>query len=294
VSGNGNNRFKYLRPEDIRHLDSFEFAPKAVVEGYYAGRHRSRSRGSSTEFHDYRQYSPGDDPALVDWRVFARSDRHFIRTFVQETDMNCTIFLDSSASMGFGEPISKLEYASFFAAALAYLVIRSSDRVALQTFDDGIREFFPPGGTRRHLNQILTALENNTPGKETSLAEALSRSFPLLRRRGALVILSDFLDDTGEIFSALSPYIHRGFRIYLFHILDPMEMDLPNRGLTTFHDLETGGNIVAHTEQLRQEYSRHIHNHMAQLRQMAVRRRIQYVPAQTNTTFYELFDSLSI
>ena len=116
------SRFKYLRPEDIRRLASYEFAPKALVEGYLAGRHRSHQRGSSIEFRDYRQYVPGDDPALIDWRVFARTDRHYLRTYEMETNMECHVFLDSSASMAFGEKLTKLEYASFFAAALCYWV----------------------------------------------------------------------------------------------------------------------------------------------------------------------------
>ena len=126
---------RYLRPEDIRKLQTFEFAPKAMVEGYLAGMHRSRQRGSSIEFHEYRQYVPGDDPAAVDWRVYARTDRHYLRTYNLETSMECHIFLDSSASMGFGAAPAKLEYASFFAAALCYLVLINHDRVSLLLFD---------------------------------------------------------------------------------------------------------------------------------------------------------------
>jgi uncharacterized protein (DUF58 family) len=174
------SRFKYLRPEDIRKLASYEFAPRALVEGYLAGRHRSHARGSSIEFRDYRPFVPGDDPALIDWRVFARTDRHYLRTFEQETNMECHVFLDSSASMGYGAPLTKLDYASFFAAALCYLAIHNTDRVSLQLFDDHVRQFFPPGGTTRHLQNLLVALERNTPGNRTSVAEALRRSFPLL------------------------------------------------------------------------------------------------------------------
>ena len=117
---------RLLGPEDIRRLKTFEFAPRVVVEGFFAGRHRSRRRGSSTEFRDFRQYAVGDDPALIDWRVYARSDRFYIRLFEQETDMDCTVFLDSSGSMGFGGNPTKLEYASFFTAAISYLVDRKS------------------------------------------------------------------------------------------------------------------------------------------------------------------------
>jgi uncharacterized protein (DUF58 family) len=288
----GSGAFTYLRAEDIRRLATYEFAPQALVEGYLAGRHRSLARGSSIEFRDYRPYVVGDDPALVDWRVFARTDRHYLRTYEQETAMECHIFLDSSASMGFGEPLTKLQYASFFAAALCYLVVRHTDRVSLQIFDAGIRQFFPPGSTRQHLHGMLNALEHNRPGGPTRLSEALRRSFPLLRRKGTLVVISDFFDDVGAIFAALSPYLHRGFRLHLFHILAPEEMDLPDRGLLTFLDLETSRRVVAHTDSIRQRYRQAMQEHIAGLRELAVRRQIDYGVAQTDTPYIGLFDRL--
>jgi uncharacterized protein (DUF58 family) len=287
------SRHKYLKVEDIRKLASYEFAPKALVEGYLAGRHRSRARGSSIEFRDYRQYVPGDDLALVDWRVFARTDRHYLRTYEQETNMECHVFLDSSASMGFGKQVSKLDYASFFAAGLAYLVVRKGDRVSLQLFDDEIRHFFEPGSTGRHLDTLLHALEQNKPGGQTSIAEALRRSFPLLKRKGTVVVISDFLDDPAAIFAALAPYLHRGFRVHLFHILAPEELDLESRGLTTFVDMETQQRVIAHTEALRRDYRDAMAGHINGLRALAVRRSVDYVMTRTDTHYFELFDHLA-
>jgi uncharacterized protein (DUF58 family) len=286
-------RFKYLKPEDIRRLASFEFAPKAMVEGYLAGRHQSRSRGSSIEFKDYRQYVPGDDPALIDWRVYARTDRHYLRTYEQETNMECHIFLDSSASMGFGEKLTKLEYSSFFVAALCHLVVRNSDRVSLQIFDDKIRHFFPPGSTGAHLYNLMHALETNQPGNRTSIAEALRRSFPLLKRKGTLIVVSDFFDSPAEVFAALSPYLHRGIRVFLFHVLTPEEIDLEDRGLATFLDMESGQRVIAHTANIRQLYRKAIQDHMTGLRQLAVRRRVEYVMARTDTHYFQLFERLT-
>jgi uncharacterized protein (DUF58 family) len=288
------SRFKYLRPEDIRRLQSFEFAPSLFVEGYLSGRHRSKHRGSSIEFRDYRQYVPGDDLALVDWRVFARTDRHFLRTFEQETNMECHIFLDSSASMGFEyKKMSKLDYASFFAASLAYLVLKKGDRVSLQLFDDKIREFVPPGSTRRHMQSLMRLLENNHPGNETSVAEALSRSYPLLKRRGTLVVISDFFDDSASIFKALNPYLHRGFKIHLFHIITPQELSLEKQGLRTFVDMETGERVVAHTDSIRAAYQQEMQDHIQHLRSYAMRRRVDYSVASLDTHFYQLFDHFS-
>jgi uncharacterized protein (DUF58 family) len=284
--------FKYLRPEDVQRLASYEFAPKILVEGYLSGRHRSSARGTSTEFRDYRQYAEGDDPKLVDWKVFARTDRHYLRTFAHETNLDCHLFLDSSASMGFGAPLSKLDYGSFFTAALCHLVLRSADRVSLQLFDDKIRHFAPPGSTRGHLNNLMQLLEHNRPGGRTRLSVALRRAYPLLRHRGALVVVSDFFDDVGEIFAALSPYLHRGFNIHLFHVLAPEELALPDKGLQAFECLETGQRVVAHTDLLRREYPLAIQAHIRAIRELAARRRINYTQARTDTPFFELFDRL--
>jgi len=285
-------QFKYLRPEDIKNLGSFEFAPKALVEGYLAGRHRSRLRGSSTEFRDYRPYAFGDEPKLVDWRVYARTDRFYLRTYEEQTRMDCYLFLDSSASMGFGEGLTKLEYASFFTAALCYLVTRNTDRVALNLFDDRIRHFFPPGSTTRHLHNLLQVLEHNQPGQRTSLATALRRAYPLLRHRGALVVLSDFFDDGAAIFSALSPYLHRGFRIFLFHVLAPEELQLRNLGLRRFDDMETGKRVIAHTRAIGAAYADAMEQHIRGLRELAVRRQVAYTVARTDRHYFSLFDEL--
>lgn len=284
--------YKYLRPEDILALSTWEFAPRALVEGYFAGRHRSVLRGSSTDFRDFRPYVPGDDPALVDWRVFARTDRHYLRTFDQETTLECHILLDSSASMGFGAPLTKLDYASFVVAALCYLVIHNTDRVSLQLFDDAIRTHFPPGSTHRHLHSLLHALEHNQPGRRTSISAALRKSFPLLKRRGTLVVVSDFLDDPAAIFDALGPYMHHGFRIHLLQILAPHELELPDRGLQAFVDMESGDRVVAHTAAIAGAYREAMQGHIRGLRELAIRRGIDHVMAGTDTHFFKLFDHL--
>jgi len=286
-------RFQYLRPEDIRRLAGFEFAPKAVVDGYFAGRHVSRSRGSSVEFRDYRQYVPGDDLALVDWRVYGRTDRFYLRTYDHETSMDCHLFLDSSASMGFGKDPTKLEYASFFTACLAYLVMRGGDRVSLQIFDKKIRTFIPPGSTGTHLNGLLNLLERNQPGDRTSLAESLRTSFPLLKRRGILIVVSDFFDDPVAIFAALGPYLHRGFKVFLFHVLSPTELELEDKGLVAFRDMETGQRVTAHTDDVRAGYLDAMGRHIDALRDLATRRQVDYTIARTDTHFHRLFERLA-
>lgn len=291
VSDSGSH--KYLRPEDIRKLASYEFAPRALAEGYLSGRHMSHLRGASVEFHDFRAYTPGDDPALIDWRVYARTDRYYLKTFEQETNLECHIFLDSSGSMAFGTPLSKLTYASFFCAALCHLVLKNTDRISLTLFDDSIREFIPPGSTSRHMVKLMNALENNTPGNETRVSEALRMSFPLLKRRATLIIISDFLDHCPDIFESLSPYLHKGFKVHMIQVLDPEELTLHQQGMRTFVDMETKQRVTANTGTIRQAYSQVMSDHIAALRDMAVRRSVHHVLARTDTDYFKLFDLLS-
>jgi uncharacterized protein (DUF58 family) len=288
---------RYLRPEDLRRLGGYEFAARAMVEGYLAGRHRSRRRGASVEFHEYREYTPGDDPALVDWRVFARTDRHFLRTYELETHMECHLFVDSSASMGYASPgagwPAKLDFASFAAACLSWLVLRGRDRVSLHLFDSGPRTFLPPGSTSKHLHEILAALEHNRPGGPTDLPETLRRARPLLKRKGTLVVISDFLAAPAGLFEALNSYLHDGFRVELFQVLDPGELELPDHGLARFRDLESGEHLILHTSDARAAYRAAIGGHLAALRRLAAARRVGYTLARTDQSHFVLLDALA-
>lgn len=281
---------KYLRPEDIRRLSSYEFAPKAVAEGYFSGRHMSRQRGASVEFHEFRAYTPGDDPALIDWRVHARTDRYYLKTFEQETNLECHIFLDSSGSMAFGEKLSKLSYSSFFCAALCYLVLKNTDRISLTLFDDRIRQFVPPGSTSQHMYKLMDALENNEPGNRTKVSEALRMSLPLLKQRATLIIISDFLDRSPDIFEALSPYLHKGFKVHLIQILDPEELDLSSRGMCTFVDMESKLKVLANATTIKRSYAKVMADHISSIREMAAKRNVQYTLARTDMDYFILFD----
>lgn len=285
-------KYKYLQPEDIRKLKSFEFAPRLLAQGYLSGRHLSRKPGASTDFKDYRQYAPGDDPVFIDWRVYARTDRFYIRRYERESCTDCHIFLDSSNSMGFGKSLTKLEYASFFAAALCYLIVKNNDLVSLLIFDEKIRHFFPPASTWRHLQGLMHCLEDNSPGNETSLSNALGKAFPLLRRTGTLIVISDFFDNIADIFSALNPYLHQGFDIRLFHILASEEIELEDKGLTAYIDAETRERVVGHGAALRSGYSDAMRQHIDAMRSLCMRKNVDYTLARTSTHYFELFDRL--
>jgi uncharacterized protein (DUF58 family) len=286
---------KYLRAEDVRRLESYEFAARLLAEGWLSGRHRSRLRGASTEFHEYRPYAPGDDPSLVDWRVFARSDRHYVKTFEQETNLECHLLLDSSESMAFsgGATGTKLEFASYFAAALAWLVVRGSDRVSLQIFDERIRQFLPPGSTRKHLNQLLSMLEHNKPKGPTSTAAALQRASLQLPRRGTLIVLSDFYDEPAALFAALNPFIHRGFRVHLLHVLSPEEWDLGEGVLARYEDLENKELLTLHPKAISDAYRETLQTHITRIRTLAAQRQVDYATVRTDGSFWPLFDRIA-
>jgi uncharacterized protein (DUF58 family) len=237
------------------------------------------------EFHEFRPYTPGDAPHLVDWRVFARTDRFYLKTFEQETRLECHIFVDSSASMGFpevGTGLTKLDWASHFAGCLAYLVTLRQDRVSLTLFDASIRQHLPPGTTRGHLQQMLHALEQNAPGSRTSLAASLEKALPLLKHKATLVVVSDFLDDPAAIFRALGAYLHRGFRVFLFQVLSPEELLLPDTAFRRYVDMESGERLPVHPGTVRVAYQKELAAHQHRLAQLASRRGVEFAQARTD------------
>ena len=285
--------YHFLKPEDVLKLRSYEFAPRMVVEGYFAGTHRSSHKGQSTDFFDYREYAPGDDIRTIDWRVYARSDRYFVRLFEQFTDMVCYVVLDSSGSMGFGQPFTKLEYCSFFAAALSYLIAKQGDLVSLTISDDGIREHFPPGSTHAHLTNILNALERNEPRGETSLSEVLLRATPLMKKRGVLIVISDLLDDPARFFTALNPYLHRKFEVMIFHILHPDELDLRPQGYVRFEDMETARQLNTDSDAIVKQYAEAVEQARLNVRALSMRKGVSYTFANTKTHYFSLFDEFT-
>ena len=284
-----------LRPEDMTRLANYRFAVQMMAEGWLSGRHRARGRGSSTDFLEYRAYAPGDDPRLIDWRVFARTDRMQLKTFENETHLECHLFVDSSASMGYKEvgPMTKLRYASHFAACVAWLVVRGNDRVSLQLFDEKLRGYMPLGSTTAHLNQCLHMLEHNEPGGKTDLPEALAASRHLLKLPGTLVVVSDFLCDTTALRAALNIYLHRGFKVVLVQVLDAAELQLQGVGVSRYRDMETGEEVICNPEDLREAYAESMRAQQQALRALAASAGMLYLTVKTDESFYPLFDALS-
>lgn len=284
----------FLRPADLRRLKNLLFFARTLVEGYYAGRHRSPFRGHSVEFADYREYCPGDDIADIDWRAFGRTDRLFIKLFEAQTDMVVYPLLDTSASMDYAglrrDGLSKLDYARFLVAALAYLVVQQGDKVALGMFRSTLDAFIPPGGTFSHLHGMLHRLEQRRPRGETNIAQVLKQAFGVIRRRGLLVIVSDLLEDPEPLWDALHRYRHRRFDILVFHVLHEDEVNLPDATNVRFVDSETNAELTTAVPEVRAAYKQRLDAHIDALRTGCAARRVDYNLVTTATPYYTVLE----
>ncbi|HUU68249.1 MAG TPA: DUF58 domain-containing protein [Planctomycetota bacterium] len=245
---------RFLDPGILRSLENIELVARMLVEGMYASRHRSPFYGYSVEFVDYREYSPGDEPRTIDWKVLARTEKYFVKRFEMESNMNVVSLLDVSASMGYRSPdrsrLTKLEYGSFLAASLSYLVTRQQDSPGLVTFDREIRDFVPPKQGRRHFYTLLTKLESLQSGGETDLSRVLQGVAQRLRRRGIVVLVTDAYGEPGPVIDGIRHLRVRGHDVIVFQVLDPDELTFPFKALTSFRDMETHSQVM--TDPLRQ------------------------------------------
>jgi len=285
--------WRYLRPGDLKRLRNMEFVARRVVEGYFSGKHRSASRDSAQEFADYRGYVPGDDLRVLDWKAYARTDRFYIKQFRKDTGMTCYLLLDKSNSMAYladrGD-LSKLEYACYLVAALGFLIVKQGDRAGFCLFDNEVRGYLPPGGTFPHLFALLNGLEDLKPGRTTRISASLRRAFHLMKRRGLLIVVSDFLDEPNEIYSALSMFTHKKFEVILFHVLHDHEMSLPQVDHARFIDLETRASLIAEPALLRPAYQQEMDRYLGLMRAHARARRIDYNLVTTSTHYNEVIE----
>lgn len=244
-----------LDPAIVARIGSLELIARTIVEGVLVGLHRSPSKGFSVEFSEYRQYLPGDDPATIDWKLVARSDRYYVKKFEEETNLECYLLLDVSASMGFASHrVPKLQYGTFLAAALGYLMHRQHDAVGLTLFDDHVVESVPVGTRRGHLRTVLATLSRVTVGERSDVSMPLNRLAARMRRRGLVVLVSDLLDEPAGIIEGLKHLRFRGSEVLVFQTLDPAELTFPFEHAARFEDLETADELLAVPAQVRRHY----------------------------------------
>jgi uncharacterized protein (DUF58 family) len=248
-------RTSYLDPATLARLGTLELKARTIVEGFLTGLHRSPFKGFSVEFAEYRQYLPGDDLATLDWKVYARTDRHFIKKYEEETNLDCHILIDVSASMGYGSgAVTKLEYGSLLAAALAFLMNRQRDAVGLITFDDKILTRLAPSARGGQLTSVLIGLDRLTIGATTNVAKPLNDLAAAIRKRGLVVLISDLLDDADRVVEGLKHFRYRGTEVVVFHVLDPAELRFPFQHAARFRDIETRDEVVAVPAAVREQY----------------------------------------
>jgi uncharacterized protein (DUF58 family) len=250
---------QFLDPAVIARLGTLELKAKTIVEGLLSGLHRSPFKGFSVEFAEYRQYIHGDDLSTIDWKVFARSDRYYVKKFEEETNLDCHLLLDVSGSMAYGSRgVTKFDYAACLAASLGYLMNRQRDAVGLMAFDDRIVGALPASARPGHLRNLLVTLDRLSIGHRTNVSKPLNQLAESLNKRGMVVLISDLLDDPEAVVRGLKHFHYRGSDVLVFHVLDPDELEFPFDRATRFEDLETDEEVLAVPGVVRAHYLRAI------------------------------------
>ncbi|MBS0263140.1 MAG: DUF58 domain-containing protein [Planctomycetes bacterium] len=268
---------RFLELQALAGLQHLRFTTRRRIDGSYSGRHQSRQLSGSGEFVDFREYSPGDDLRKLDWKVMARTGRRYLRLYQDETDLTCTILIDASSSMKFAVPVAeqklagtKLEYVQYFATALTHLLVSRQDRVGLAIASDQLQHFLPPGCTPDHLQRVHRVIDRLSTWPATNLGVAIQELFNRFKRRGVLLVASDFLcDDLAGTFSALRLFRSRFWEVVALHIVHPAEEKLPAGDAFRFVGLENEGTINCTPAEIREAYERRFEEHCATVRSLA-------------------------
>jgi uncharacterized protein (DUF58 family) len=291
---------RFLDPRVLSRLSNLQLVAKTVVEGFLIGLHRSPYYGVSIDFAEYRPYSPGDDPRSIDWNVFARTDRYYLKKYHGETNAEVHIILDASASMGYksgnrnATALSKFEYGCFLAASLAYFAIHQRDAVGLLLFDTDIQDRIPARTRRGQLSSILHTLDRARPGKGTDFTGPLRKAMQFLRRRGIVILISDFYEAPDAVMRSVRGLQFGGNDLILFHILDPGEIEFRVDAPVQLEDMETAERLEVIPEYVAQQYQRLLQEHLQTLQHECRSSRIDYTMLDTSRPLdHALFAFLS-
>ncbi len=284
---------RFLDPATLGRIANLELLARTVVDGFISGLHQAPHLGVSIDFAEHRPYMPGDDVRRIDWRVFGRTDRLYLKEYEADTNANFCVLLDVSRSMDYGSRgITKLEYGRYLAACLSYLSRRQRDRVGLFTFDAAIQERVPPSA--RHLEAVLHALDRARVGSAGALEPPLRRVAESLRRRSLLLVISDLYDPPEETLRAVTHLRAKGSDVIVFQVLDPAEIEFPFEAPSQFEDLETGERWSVVPDRVRADYRRDLGAHLETIARLMARDRIDYRLCPTSDPLdHALFDYLS-
>jgi uncharacterized protein (DUF58 family) len=274
---------RFIDPVTLTRISSLELIARTVVEGFISGLHRSPHLGFSVNFAEYRPYRPGDDIRRIDWKVFARLDRFFVKEYEGETNTGITLILDCSRSMAYGsQGILKLVYGQYLAASLAYFAFKQRDGVGFVSYDQTVREYIPARGSVGHLNTVLHAIERTAPGERSDFVSPLVSVAERLRRRGIVVVISDLYDDAARVMEALRHLAYRGNDVIVFQVLDPAELRFDFESSAQFVDLETRAEMHVIPEFVRQEYRRILKDQIAFFEKECQRDRMDFALIDTS------------
>ncbi|MCX7834403.1 MAG: DUF58 domain-containing protein [Ignavibacteria bacterium] len=298
---------RFLIPSVVARLSNIELKAKFVVQGFIAGLHKSPYHGFSVEFAEHRQYTPGDDLRYLDWKLLARTDRYYIKQYEEETNLKAYILLDISRSMSFSsknsyskrknkffkknnsenlsDELSKLEYASYIAASLAYLMILQRDAVSLVTYDEKIRTYIPPHSTKANLQLILKELQNLKPSSKTNTLNSLNAIAEKIKRRGLIIIISDFLDNQSEVINCFKHFRYDKNEVIVFQVLDVAEKNFLFDDIAYLKDMETGEEIYVQPSQIKDSYDKFVENFISEYRNQCIKNNIDYELLTTSTPF---------
>lgn len=278
---------KYLKPEVVRQISRLDLRAQFVVKGFLQGLHASPYHGFSVEFSEHRKYTSGDDPKDIDWLVYAKTDKYYIKKFEAETNITGYLVMDLSQSMGYThrQELTKFDYAICLAASLSYLMIHQQDPVGLITFDERIRACLPPKSKRAHLGNVLSMLANLSPTGKTNIAHSLIQIAAMLRHRSLVMIFSDLLAEPALILQALRRLRHEGHDVILFHVLDEAEVHFPFDGMIEFEDPETGDKLQVDATNFRADYVAGLDDFRQRYRRECFQSRIDYVALDTSMPF---------
>ena len=274
---------KYLRPETVALLNSMSLRARLVVEGYIIGHHRSPYHGFSVEFAEHRSYGPGDEIKHIDWKLFGKTDRLYVKRYEEETNLRAHIILDTSKSMLYSSAeVSKLSYANSLAASLSYLMINQQDAVGIAKFSEKIDTFIPPKARPSHLNLILSQLDDKDSGNDTQIGMVLHELADRIKKRGMVILISDLLDKPENIMKGLKHFRHQNQEVIVFHIQDRKESEFDFDTRTKFFDMETGEEIVTEPWHIRSNYNELISKLESNYKSNCRENLIDYVPLFTD------------
>jgi uncharacterized protein (DUF58 family) len=273
---------RFLHPETIARISRLDLRARHVVEGFISGMHRSPFFGHSVEFIQHREYVPGDDLRHLDWKVWSKTDRYYVKQYEEETNLRSTLVVDVSESMHYGRgALNKYNYACTVAACLGYLLLRQQDSVSLITFDDDVRQIVPARSQQLHIDALIQAMDASRPRAKTDLEKILRRVTESVSSRGMIILISDLLADRGPFFRGLEMLSHRRHDVLVFHVLDDDELAFPFSGSTRFEGMEELPHLLCDPRALRDGYLEALEEYLVEVRRGCVRRGIDYALVHT-------------